>query len=423
MANHSPIRLRPDDPAAGRLALLRLLRISLIAVIVLVSVFYVLDIGQDTGNLGEFDISLAIGWKWVLLFALALAGGVIAIDVLTPEKKIATLSGIFMGVVVGVTASMALSFLMDRLAEAYEIEELRIVGVIKMLLGIATTYLAISIVLQTQDQFRLVIPYVEFSKQMRGVKPMLLDTSILIDGRFLDIARTGAIQTPIILPQFVLDELHSLSDSSDKAKRAKGRRGLDIVSSLQREPRLDVTIDETPAAGKNVDQKLMALCAEMPALLVTTDSGLDRIAGIQGLPVLNLNRLAQSLRPTVTPGQIIEIDLVRAGEQPTQGVGYLEDGAMVIAENGASQIGSRVQLRVTSALQTNAGRLIFGRIDSDANPATPTTTDHELSSPTLASTPPKADDHRSPPPVPSATEPPAPRRRDSRKASARNPRR
>jgi len=420
MSSHSPIQLRPGDPEQGRSALLRLLRIMLVAVIVLVTFWYVLDIGQDTNQLGELDISLAIGWKWVLLFSVTLACGVIAIDVLTPEKKIATLSGIFIGVVVGITASMALSFLIDRLAESYQLEGERIIGAIKMLFGIAVTYLAISIVLQTQDQFRLVIPYVEFSRQLRGVKPMLLDTSILIDGRVLDMARAGAIQAPIILPQCVLDELQALSDSSNKTKRTKGRRGLEIVSKLQREPRLDVTIDDTETPGNSVDQKLLALCAEMPAMLVTTDSGLDRVAGIQGLSTLNLNNLAQSLRPTITPGQILEVDLVRAGEQPTQGVGYLDDGAMVIAENGVNQIGQRVQVRVTSALQTNAGRLIFGRLDGETQSQAPAP--EPLQNDAETKTP--AQDREPSETEPDASAPsPAPRRRDPRKTSARNPRR
>ncbi len=429
----------PDEATAGRAALLRLLRFILIIVIVLVALFYVLDIGQNPQQLGDFEIDLVTGWRWVLLFALTLGFGVIAIDVLTPGKKIATVSGVFFGLVVGILASIALSFLVDRLAEAYEIQGERIISTIKILLGIAATYLCMSIVLQTQDQFRLVIPYVEFSKQFRGHKPTLLDTSAIIDGRVLDMGRTGVIQTPILIPHFVLDELHTLSDSSDRLKRARGRRGLEIVSRLQREPRIDLSIDETPAPGAGVDQMLVELASKMPAMIMTTDTGLERVAGIQGVQILNLNDIARSLRSSAQPGETLEIELIRSGEQPKQGVGYLPDGTMVVAEDGADFVGQHVRLTVTSSLQTSAGRLIFGRIG------------HDHSSPAIADSAPSSEPAEAPATVlPPPTEPvaesgneqpdsadadssgPNPseddpstqaRRRDPRRTSARNPRR
>jgi len=168
-----------------------MLRFVLIAVIILVTFFYVLDIGQNPNQLGELEINLVTGWPWVLLFALTLAFGVIAIDVLTPEKKIATVSGVFFGIVAGVVAAVALSFLLDRVAEVYEISGTRIISTIKILIGIATVYLAVSIVLQTQDQFRLVIPYVEFARKVRGASPLIMDTAALIDGRSSTWPRPG----------------------------------------------------------------------------------------------------------------------------------------------------------------------------------------------------------------------------------------
>lgn len=421
MSDSPPTGWKKDDASTGRHALLRLLRIVLIAVIILVTFFYVLDIGQsDPGQLRELEINLVTGWPWVLLFALTLAFGVIAIDVLTPEKKIVTVSGVFFGIVAGVVASIAFSFLIDRLAEAYEIEGERIISTVKILLGIGATYLCVSIVLQTQDQFRLVIPYVEFSKQIRGPKPMLLDTSVLIDGRIIDIARIGALQTPLVIPQFVLAELQQLADSRDKTKRSRGRRGLDVVSRLQREPRLDITIDDSVPPAKNVDQMLVDLALTMPGIVVTTDSALERVAGIHGAPVLNLNELAQAMRPNVLPGEILTVTLLREGEHAPQAVGYLDDGTMVVAEDGAAQIGQRVQLTVMSTLQTSAGRMIFARLngrsasssaDDAVTPDEQAATDEHIETPTDAdaSTLPDAE-----------TRPP---RRDPRKAKARNPRR
>ncbi len=418
----SPRDWKNEPSAAGRSALLRLLRIVLIAVIILVTFFYVLDVGQDPSDLGELAIGLVTGWPWVLLFALTLAFGVIAIDILTPEKKIATVSGVFFGIVAGVVASIAFSFLIDRLAEAYEIEGLRIVSTIKILLGIGATYLCVSIVLQTQDQFRLVIPYVEFSRQIRGPKLLLLDTSALIDGRILDMVQCAAVQGPIVVPHFVLSELQRLADSGDKLKRARGRRGLDAVTKLQREARVEVKIDETDVPGASVDQMLIELAGMMRAMIVTTDSGLDRVAGIQGMTVLNLNELAQALRPSVVTGEALDVRLVRPGEQSTQAVGYLDDGTMVVAEDGAAHIGETVRLTVASTIQTSAGRMIFARIgaapegsEEPEPPETPSHSNdgHDEESDAQSQTPPNGD----------ASPSESGRRLDPRRAKARNPRR
>ncbi|RMH28719.1 MAG: PIN/TRAM domain-containing protein [Planctomycetota bacterium] len=399
-----------DDAAAGRGALLRLLRILLIAVIILVTFFYVLDIGQNPQQIGDWEINLVTGWPWVLLFGLTLAFGVIAIDVLTPEKKIATVSGVFFGIVAGVAAAIALSFLLDRIAEVYEITGSRIIDTIKILIGIATVYLAVSIVLQTQDQFRLVIPYVEFARQVRGPRPLILDSAALIDGRILDVCRTGLIQAPIVIPRFVVDELQTLADSGDGLKRTRGRRGLEIVSRLQREALLDVSVDESDAAGAGADQMLIDLAARLPGTVVTTDSALARVAGIKGVSAVNLNELASAMRLAVAPGDRLEVRLVRPGEQPGQAVGFLDDGTMVVADDGADLIGRTAALRVTSSLQTNAGRMIFARPTdapaADAPPATPTTDTG-------------AQPEREASPDGSA----ASRRRDPRKTRARNPRR
>lgn len=395
----------------------------LVVVVVLVAFFYVLDIGENPSELGEWEITFVTGWPWVLLFALTLAFGVIAIDVLTPEKKIATVSGVFFGIVAGVVAAVALSYLLDRLAEAYEVQGSRIISSIKILIGIAAVYLSVSIVLQTQDQFRLVIPYVEFARQIRGPRPLLLDSSALIDGRVLDLGRTGLLQAPISVPRFVIDELQSLADSQDRLKRGRGRRGLEIVTALQRHPGLDVTIEESDAVGAGVDQQIVDLASRLPATIVTTDSGLGRVAAIKNVSFVNLNEVAAAMRLNLIPGDSIDVRIVRAGEQPEQGVGYLDDGTMVVVEDGADVIGDVVPVRVTNSLQTNSGRLVFARAKDDGRaPAR-----------MLESTTASGEDARATAAIPNdaesaptqnepAVSPPA-RRRDPRQAKARNPRR
>jgi uncharacterized protein YacL len=206
-----------------------------------------------------------------------------------------------------------------------------------------------------------VIPYVEFAKQIRGMRPLLLDTSSLIDARVVDLARTGLIQSPVVIPRFVVAELQTLSDSGDNLKRARGRRGLEMTRKLQRDAGLDVTIDESIVPGKNVDQMLVELGREMQGMVVTADVALARVAEIHGVPVLNLNDVANALKPSLVPGEQVRVQLVKPGEQDGQAVGYLADGTMIVAEHASELIGADADLVVTSSLQTSAGRMIFAK--------------------------------------------------------------
>ncbi|MDX2119106.1 MAG: hypothetical protein SFY96_13075 [Planctomycetota bacterium] len=327
---------------------------------------------------------------WVVLaITAALAAVVLAADLLTPKKKISTLISIVLGLLAALIATIALSAIIDLLVKTYEIKFEGQVALIKVLMGISLAYLAISIVLQTQDDFRLVIPYVEFAKQIRGVRPLLIDSSALIDARLVDIAQTGIIQSPMVIPKCVVTELQTLADSSDRLKRAKGRRGLDVITRLQRSS-LDVTIDDAPARSQGVDQILIELARAMPAIIVTTDSGLSRVAQIQGVEVVNINTLAAAVKPSLVSGESLTIMLTRAGEQPGQGVGYLDDGTMVVVDDAADRIGTVVSSIVTSTLQTAAGRLIFAKL------AEPATTGASSESPNGAPSAETASDARGP---------------------------
>lgn len=357
--------LSPIEAAERQRAmLLRVVRLSFFVLMLTFSFLALLQV-RETNSITQ---SLAITWWVPVLFALSLFVIAIAIDIATPKKKLSTIAGVFFGVLGGMVATIAIGFLVDLVLESWvanpdAIETLKpIVNSIKILLGIALCYLGISTVLQTQDDFRLVIPYVEFAKQLRGVRPLLLDTSCLIDARIVDIAQTNFLLVPLVIPRFVLDELQRLSDSADGAKRVRGRRGLDSAQRLQRVARLDVTIDESHMPLKSVDQMLVELAKAMPALVATSDIGLARNAQIQGVGVLNLNDLANALKPSLLPGSTVSVRLIRQGEQPAQGVGYLDDGTMVVAEDGAPRVGQTVTLTVTGALQTSGGRLIFARL-------------------------------------------------------------
>jgi uncharacterized protein YacL len=199
----------------------------------------------------------------------------------------------------------------------------------------------------------------------------LLDTSVIIDGRILEIAATGFLEGPFILPRFILNELQAIADSSDPTRRTKGRRGLDIINELRQLSEVTVQILEMTLKDfdvGSVDEGLVALAKEINAKVITTDYNLNKIAQIQGVSVLNVNELANAMKPTLLPGESITVDVLREGKEPQQGVGYLDDGTMIVVENGEDYIGKRVEVVVTSMLQTSAGRMVFGRIRKEVRP-------------------------------------------------------
>lgn len=202
------------------------------------------------------------------------------------------------------------------------------------------------------------------SGQKEEVRDKILDTSVVIDGRILDIAETHFIDGPLILPNFVLREIQLISDSSDPIKRARGRRGLDMLNKLQRKGSIEVKITYTDYADiREVDAKLIRLARDTGAKLVTNDFNLNKVAELQGVKVLNLNNLANALKPVVLPGEELEIQVIKEGKDENQGIGYLEDGTMVVIENGGHLVGKEVRATVTSIIQTAAGKMIFTKVN------------------------------------------------------------
>lgn len=359
----APRKAQRDEDQLQRVRLKALLASI---VVVLMAVVVGLGIVSESPET-KSGVKLSDYWPLVVAGCAVFFGFIIGVDMLTPKRKLSTISAILFGGFAGLIVTLLLGMVIDYFVSTFGPKSDAQIGqqvfMIKVILGLGMCYLGATTVLQTQDDFRLVIPYVEFAKQLRGAKPLILDTSALIDGRVQDIAEVGLLQTPLVIPGFVIAELQTLGDSQDKMKRARGRRGLEVVAKLQRSPRLDLTLDETTVSGKDVDAMMVELARLMPGTIVTTDLGLNRVASIQGVSVLNINDLANALKPNVIPGEPLSVHLLKRGEQPGQGVGYLEDGTMVIAENGEPAIGTDVTLIVKSTMQTSAGRLIFGRID------------------------------------------------------------
>lgn len=203
---------------------------------------------------------------------------------------------------------------------------------------------------------------------MEGACPKVLDTSVIIDGRILDIAKSGFLEGEIVIPSFVLDELRHVADSADSQRRARGRRGLDVLKKIQEDMGNQVRIEDWAGeSGEEVDVKLLRLARRLSGAVMTNDYNLNKVAGVAGVPVLNINELAGALRPAVLPGEEMTVRIVREGKEPGQGVAYLEDGTMVVVENGKRRVGDTLNAEVTTVLQTSAGRMIFARAGLSEN--------------------------------------------------------
>lgn len=206
-----------------------------------------------------------------------------------------------------------------------------------------------------------------FKEKNIGRENKILDTSVIIDGRISDIADAYFIEGNIIVPQFVLKELQLVADSSDGVKRQRGRRGLDVLDRLQKSSHINVTIlEEDFPEIKEVDSKLIELAKQMDAKIITNDFNLNKIAQLQGIQVLNINELANALKPVVLPGEKIKAFILKEGKEKDQGVAYLDDGTMVVVDNSRKMVGHTIDVTVTSVLQTTVGKMIFGRYEEDS---------------------------------------------------------
>jgi len=225
-------------------------------------------------------------------------------------------------------------------------------------------YLGMVIAMRGKDEFNLIIPYVKFVRQDKKEDIILLDTSVIIDGRVADILQTRFIEGRLVIPRFVLKELQQIADSQDALKRNRGRRGLDILNKLQKTPASDVRIQEEDFPEvKEVDAKLVKLAKLLGAKIFTNDFNLNKVAELQGITVLNINELANALRPVVLPGEMMEVRISKEGKEYNQGVAYLDDGTMVVIDNSKQLIGQTAKVVVTSVLQTSAGRMIFAKLE------------------------------------------------------------
>jgi uncharacterized protein YacL len=301
---------------------------------------------------------------WLVFGGLILLSlAVIGIDAMVRRKHLDTVSAVYVGLLVGLFLTYVLRLAFSSvLPDRSDFTQWAV-----LVLGMVLCYVCISFLLQTKDDFRFIIPYVEFVKEVKGLKPYVLDTSVVIDGRIADVVETKILDNQLIMPRFVISELQAVADSSDKLRRSRGRRGLDILNRLSNNSQVDFKIydHELPDfAGQPVDLKLVLLAKYLQGKIVTNDYNLNKVARLHGVGVINLNDLANALKPVVLPGETLEVRVVKHGEEPGQGVGYLDDGTMIVVEGGREHINKHVKIAVTSVLQTSAGRMIFGRCES-----------------------------------------------------------
>ena len=268
------------------------------------------------------------------------------------------LSSMVFGLLLGVFMAKLVSDILALLPLGDSLQAL-----LRVIFTLIFSYLGAVMALRGKDEFNIIIPYVRFKRQDLRDGVILLDTSAIIDGRIADIYKTNFLTGRLVVPRFVLNELQRISDSDDMIKRQRGRRGMEILRSMQKDSDMDVRIQEEDMAGdQDVDIKLVRLAKVMEARVCTVDFNLNRIATIQGVEILNLNELVNAVKSVVFPGEVMEVRLIKEGKEVEQAVAYMDDGTMIVVSDARRLIGQKVKVNVSSVLQTQAGRMIFAKM-------------------------------------------------------------
>ncbi len=281
---------------------------------------------------------------------------VVLVDVLLKGFSLRGLSAISFGLLIGSLISYLLS-----VSPLLSVGDPQIVFLVRLALFLIVTYLATVIALRGKDEFNLVIPYVRFVPHEVDVPLVIVDSSALIDGRIARICDAGFIPGALVIPRFILQELQNIADAPEPARRARGRRGLDTLNELRRNKRLDLRIHESDAKRGEIDAKLVFLATSMKAKLLTVDENLAKLADFHGVVGLHPSDLSRALQPSYAVGEVIDVDLVKAGKDEGQAVGYLPDGSMVVVNEGARAVGQRVRAEIISVVPSGNGRIVFSR--------------------------------------------------------------
>jgi uncharacterized protein YacL len=334
------------------------------SLVILRAFFVMVSVGIAVLIVNSESMRQAPAWvPWAVLAGMvAMPLTVMGIDAAIRRKDLTTITAVYFGMLVGVlltyVAILALSPVLplNRGSPVW--------AWLPLILGSLLCYVCTSLLLQTRDDFRFLIPFVEFARDVRGLRPNVLDAAAIVDGRIADLAEAGVFESRFVIPSFVLDELQVAAESSDRQRRTRGRRGLDILARLRANKTIEIDVlgpGDDAEDDTSPESRVVAMGGRLGGRIVTNDSNVVKLAGVRAVPAINVNDVAIALKPTFVPGDAFAVRLVKHGEEPDQGVGYLDDGTMVVVENGRDQIGRTVNVNVTSTLQTTAGRLVFAR--------------------------------------------------------------
>jgi uncharacterized protein YacL len=308
-------------------------------------------------------ISVLVGYQTItppLAGAMvgALVSGIIILSEIAVRRvSVRGLSSTVFGLILGLIMAKLVG-------DAFSLTQLppHLLNNMRNIITLVFCYLGMVLGLRGKDQFNIVIPYVRLHRQDQAEEVIVMDTSAVIDGRIQDVLKTRFLEGKIVVPRFVLKELQQIADSTDPIKRQRGRRGLEILNAMRKEAaNIQLNEEEFPEV-REVDAKIVKLAQLLEGKVLTVDYNLNHVASLQGVKVLNINELANALKPVVFPGEQMHIKLIKEGKEYNQAIGYLDDGTMVVVEEARRLIGQEVKTVVTSVLQTPAGRMIFTKI-------------------------------------------------------------
>lgn len=312
---------------------------------------------------------LSYGSYWGLAGAgigVLVAFGIIGLEHGIGKVSLRGLSAAVFGLILAFIVSRFLNGAIDLIRDL----DPGVASSLKLVIVLILSYFGVIFAMRGRDEFNLVIPYVKFDRQDQKDTIMILDTSVIIDGRILDICQTKFLEGRFVIPRFVLKELQQVADSQDSQKRIRGRRGLEVLNKFKKIPHVNVKIHEEDFADLvTVDEKLVRLAKVLGGRVLTNDFNLNKIAEFQGVTILNINELANALRPVVLPGEPLDVRIVKEGKEHNQGIGYLDDGTMVVVDNAKRFLNTVQRVSVTSVLQTAAGRMIFAKLEADKESA------------------------------------------------------
>jgi uncharacterized protein YacL len=336
-------------------------------------------LGANLAHMAE--VSDTEAGRWALVFALV---GVLAGLILTPwltvrpiraarrllgqlssRTLLAGLFGLIVSLIIAGLVALPLSLLPRPFSQ-----------ILPIAVAVVLSYLGVVIFIARQNDILSAFSFLPSrgtdtrAKSTDTSRSILLDTSVIIDGRIVDIVRTGFLAGSLLIPRFVLAELQHIADSGDKLRRQRGRRGLEVLANLQKDPRLPVHISDIDVEGaREVDDKLVILARQMHSPILTNDFNLNRVAELQGVTILNINDLANAVKAVFLPGEELTVRIIQEGREARQGVGYLDDGTMVVVQDGSELVGQDVETSVTKVLQTAAGRMIFAKPEGNSKPS------------------------------------------------------